>query len=104
LVLKAASTVHVSMVRWAREKEKIHAALQDFISDVAPAHLPALDPSPRGGAPSASADSSLASRFRLFRQSFKALLGRDPGAAPHEADGARRSRRPPPPASEGPAE
>lgn len=38
-VLKAASAVHVSLVRAARDKERMHAALREFIDDVAPSHI-----------------------------------------------------------------
>ena len=38
-VLKAASAVHVSLVRSARDKERTHAALREFIDDIAPCQV-----------------------------------------------------------------
>ena len=38
-VLKAASAVHVSLVRSARENERTHAALREFIDDIAPCQV-----------------------------------------------------------------
>ena len=38
-VLKAASAVHVSLVRSARENERTHAALREFIDDIAPSQV-----------------------------------------------------------------
>jgi len=38
-VLKAASAVHVTLVRSARENERTHAALREFIDDIAPSQV-----------------------------------------------------------------
>ena len=45
-MLKAASAVHVTLVRSARENERTHAALREFIHDIAPSQLqaPVVDP------------------------------------------------------------
>ena len=38
-VLKAASAVHVTLVRSARENERTHAALREFIDDIVPSQV-----------------------------------------------------------------
>jgi hypothetical protein len=99
LVLKAASAVHVGLVRWAREKEKIHASLKDFISDVAPSHLtsglPVASQDNFGLLQSASETNSegmIANQFRFFKNSFKSVLSQASHAPSNKnSDGTPRS-------------
>ena len=77
LVLKAASAVHVAMVRWAREKEKIHSSLRDFISDVARSNVTIaahrIDSKSKAES-DLSTENLVTNHFRIFKNSLKSVL------------------------------
>ena len=98
---KAASAVHVATVRNARESERMHAALRDFIDDVAPTTLAAPAPSAGAGAPLLPAGdgdgvlSAVSSQLRKSpwsHWSLKQRLRRDASSDSSAGDGAGARR------------